>query len=88
MGILYSLLVVANIACLVMVLLKLFPAEGPLKGILGIICGLYTYIWGWMNSSRFNLKTIMLVWTAVIILQMLMAGMMGFSAFSSATSGM
>lgn len=88
MGILYSLLVVANIACLVMVLLKLFPAEGPLKGILGIICGLYTYIWGWMNSSRFNLKTIMLIWTAVIILQMLMAGMMGFSAFSSATSGM
>ena len=88
MGILYSLLVVANIACLVMVLLKLFPAEGPLKGILGILCGLYTYIWGWMNSSRFNLKTIMLIWTAVIILQMLMAGMMGFSAFSSATSGM
>jgi hypothetical protein len=88
MGILYTLLVVANIACLVMVLLKLFPAEGPLKGILGIICGLYTYIWGWMNSSRFNLKTIMLIWTAVIILQMIMAGMMGFSAASSMTSGM
>lgn len=88
MGILYPILAVANIACLVMVLIKMFPAEGPLKGILGIICGLYTYIWGWMNSSRFNLKTIMLVWTVVIILQIIVGGMIGFSAVSSATSGM
>ena len=34
-----------------MVLIKLFPAEGPLKGILAIVCGLYAYVWGWMNSD-------------------------------------
>ena len=88
MTILYYLSMLGSLACLVMVLLKLFPAEGPLKGILGIICGLYTYVWGWMNATRFNLKTIMLVWTALIILQIALGAMVGMSAASQFSSGM
>ena len=35
-----------SLACWIMVLIKLFKAEGPLYGILGIICGLYALVWG------------------------------------------
>jgi hypothetical protein len=88
MTILYYLAMLGSLACYVMVLIKMFPAEGPLKGILGIICGLYTYVWGWMNSSRFNLKTIMLAWTGLIILQIALGAVVGMSMASGLSSGM
>jgi hypothetical protein len=52
------------------VLFKLFQKEGVLKGILGLICMLYTYIWGWMhiNDESLKLKNWMYAWTAAIIL--------------------
>lgn len=54
----------------VMVLVKLFQQEGALKGILGLICMLYTYIWGWQNIKKeeLQLKTWMYLWTGAIIL--------------------
>ena len=71
MGMIFSLLAmaagVASIICLILVLIKLFPAEGPVKGVLGIICGIYTFIWGWQNVDRFNLRQIMQIWTVAII---------------------
>ena len=73
---------IASLICLILVLIKLFPAEGPVKGVLGIICGIYTFIWGWQNVNRFNLRQIMQIWTAAIIayfvlffLTMIMGGM-------------
>jgi hypothetical protein len=88
MTILYYLAMLGSLACYVMVLIKMFPAEGPLKGILAIICGLYAFIWGWMNASRFNLKNIMLAWTGLIILQIVLGAAVGMTAFSGMTSGM
>ena len=41
------------VICAIIVLIKLFQTEGALKGILGIICLLYTFIWGWMNANKF-----------------------------------
>ena len=71
MGMIFSLLAmvcgIASIICLILVLIKLFPAEGPVKGVLGIICGIYTFIWGWQNVNRFNLRQIMQIWTVAII---------------------
>lgn len=60
-----------SLVCWIMVLIKMFPAEGALKGILAIICGLYAFIWGWMNAGRFNLKNIMLIWTIAIIISVI-----------------
>ena len=68
----------ASIVCLVcwiMVLIKMFPAEGALKGVFAIICGLYAFIWGWMNASRFNLRNVMLIWTVAIIVAVIMSFM-------------
>jgi len=79
MSILLILLIVANLVCAVIVLIKLFQNEGALKGILGIICGLYTFIWGWMNAGRLNLRNIMIIWTIVLILQIILNVLYGGS---------
>jgi hypothetical protein len=54
----------------IVVLVKLFQKEGVLKGILGLICMIYTYIWGWMHvkDESLKLKTWMWVWTGAIVL--------------------
>ncbi len=52
----------------IIVLIKLFQNEGALKGILGLICSIYTFIWGWMNASRLNIRNLMLIWTLLIVL--------------------
>jgi hypothetical protein len=54
----------------IMVLIKLFQKEGLVKGLLGLICMLYTFIWGWQNISKeeLQLKTWMYVWTGAIAL--------------------
>ena len=54
----------------IMVLVKLFQTEGVMKGILGFICMLYTFIWGWQHIGKeeLKLKTWMYVWTGGILL--------------------
>ena len=61
-----------NLACLIIVLIKLFQEKGALHGILGIICGLYTFIWGWMNVDRLNIRNIMIVWSVCIVLAIIL----------------
>jgi hypothetical protein len=67
------------VVCWILVLLKMFPAEGALKGILAIICGLYAFIWGWMNAGKHNLKNIMLAWTVLILLSIVLNVVAGAS---------
>lgn len=83
MAMLAMLCGLGNLVCLVLVLLKLFPAEGALKGILGIICGLYTFIWGWMNAGKHNLKNIMLIWTVLFVLSIVLNVVAGASMMPS-----
>jgi hypothetical protein len=81
--ILNMLVSLGSIICFIIVLIKLFQNEGALKGILGIICGLYTFIWGWMNATKLNIKNIMMIWTLLIIVSIVL-GMMGGSFMYSA----
>lgn len=67
MQILAMLVALGCFICAVIVLIKLFQNEGALKGILGLLCGLYTFIWGWMNADRLGIKNIMLIWTLLLI---------------------
>jgi len=53
------------------VLIKLFQKKRD-EGILGFICMLYTYIWGWRNAKEQNLTTMMWIWTGVIIVALLL----------------
>ena len=62
-------IIIAWVAGLV-VLYKLFVKEGILQGFLGLICMLYTFIWGWMKikDTELNLKNWMYIWTGAIVL--------------------
>jgi len=67
MQILAQLIGLGSLVCFVLVVIKLFQQKGVLHGILGILCGLYTFIWGWMESGRLGIKNIMMIWTVLLI---------------------
>jgi len=70
--ILVGLAALANLVLFIIVLIKLFQNEGVGKGILGLICSIYTFIWGWMKHKELNLTKIMIAWSAAIVLQMIL----------------
>ena len=83
MAALGMVLVLGCVICQIIVLIKLFQNEGVLKGILGLICGLYTFIWGWMNATKLNIKNIMLIWTVLLILTIIVNVMTGGFSYST-----
>jgi len=70
-GILSALGGLGSLVCAILILIQLFKKEGVGLGILGIFCGIYTYIWGWIKSKELGLKNIMLGWTACIVMAMI-----------------
>ena len=72
LGILALLAGLASFVFFIIVLSQLFKTKGALHGILGIICGLYTFIWGWINADAQGLKKTMVNWTIAIIAQIVL----------------
>jgi hypothetical protein len=70
----------ANVVLAIMVLVKLFQTEGAGKGILGLICGLYTFIWGWTKHKELEITQIMTWWSILIVVNLII------SAIASAQS--
>lgn len=69
MPILAMLVGLASFVCFIIVLIKQFQNAGVVHGIIGIItCGIWTFIWGWMNAGNLNLRNIMLAWTVLILI--------------------
>ena len=70
---------VVSLVCWVMTLIKIFPDKeknGVVHGIIGIVtCGIWAFIWGWINSGRLNLKKLMIIWTVAIVLSWAFGGM-------------
>jgi hypothetical protein len=73
--------------CLVLVVIKMAQNEGVLKAVLGFICGIYAFIWGWMNTGRLGLKNVMLAWTVLILIAIVTGAMGGAAAFSGLSGG-
>ncbi len=71
LSILSMIIGLGSLVCFIMVLIKLFQEKGVLHGILGLICSLYTFIWGWINASRLGIYTIMLIWSGLIVLSII-----------------
>ncbi len=85
LSILYFLVSLVALVLAILVLIKLFQKEGALKGILGIICMLYTFIWGWMKAKELQITNIMWGWTACIVVQLILSFIMQASAASQLT---
>lgn len=78
------LLNIAWLVLFIMVLIRQFKTAGPVHGIIGIItCSLWTFIWGWMNAGKLNIRNLMIIWTLVVILCIVLGiAFGGIAAFS------
>ncbi len=72
MQILVILVGLVNLVLFILVLIKLFQKEGALKGILGLICALYTFIWGWIKAKELQITNIMMAWSVCIVLSIIL----------------
>ena len=84
LGLLAMVIGLISFVIFIMVLIRQFKDAGPVHGIIGIVtCGIWTFISCWMNATRLNIKNLMLIWTALIviniILQVLGGGLMAAS---------
>jgi len=59
---------IGSLVCWIMVLIKMFQNEKPLIGVLGILCSLWAFIWGWMKATSLGLKKIMMLWTLCLVI--------------------
>jgi uncharacterized membrane protein len=71
---------IGSLICWIMVLIKMFQNEKPLIGILGILCSLWAFIWGWTKASTLGLKKTMLIWSGCIVLTVVAQVITGMGA--------
>ncbi len=86
MAIFFAIIII-SLVCWIKVLIALFKKEGAGLGILGILCGIYTFIWGWMKSTELGLRKTMMWWTLTLVVSVLLwfvviAGAVGIAATS------
>ena len=77
MGAALVLAQVVSLIVWIIVLMKLWKAEGALKGVLGFFCGLYTFIWGWMKHKQLKMTKMMAVWSIAFVAPMILVPIMG-----------
>lgn len=87
LGMLGGLLMLGSLICYIIVLIKQFQDGGVVQGIIGLICGLWTFIWGWMNAGRLSIRNIMLIWTVLALLGGILTGVGGGFNYSIGTPG-
>jgi hypothetical protein len=80
MQILQMVVGLGSLVCFIIVLIKQFQIGGAIHGIIGIVtCGIWTFIWGWMNAGKANIRNIMLIWTVLFAVSLVMGAIGGFS---------
>lgn len=78
MQIVAMLLSLLSFICFIVVLIKQFQNAGIVHGIIGIItCGIWTFIWGWLNAGKLGLRNIMMIWTLLIVVCIIINVMFG-----------
>ena len=71
MGIPLMFVAFASFVCFVLVLVKQFQNAGAVHGIIGIVtCGIWTFIWGWINAKEQNIVSLMLLWTLFVVIRL------------------
>jgi len=70
----YVVFGIISLICWIKVLIALFKKEGAGLGILGILCSIYAFVWGWLKATELGLKKTMIWWTVSIIAVFVVAG--------------
>jgi hypothetical protein len=60
-----------SFVCWIMTLIKIFKSNVGL-GILGIVCGLFAFIYGWVKTEEYQNKKVMIVWSAAFLFSLLL----------------
>ena len=60
------ILSLGSLACWIMVLVKIFPESVGL-GILGIVCPLFAFIYGWNKSAQWGIQKLMTIWSVLVV---------------------
>jgi len=63
----FGVILALAIVCWIIVLTKMFPAGGVVKGILGIICALYALIWGYQHKDEQGIASVVQAWLGLIV---------------------
>ncbi len=58
-----------------------YPYE---RGRFGIFCGLWAFIWGWMNAGKLALGKVMMIWTLSFVLTLVGYGLFAKGAIDMA----
>ena len=77
MAMLALVALIGCVICWIIVLIKIFQNDGALKGIIGLLCSLFAFIWGWMHANRLGVKQIMMIWTVLLILYVVFSMLSG-----------
>ena len=78
-----SIIGLGALVCWIMVLIRMFKS-GVLTGILGLVCGLYAFIWGWLHSGE-GLRNVMIIWTILIIAAVVSGFFLGWPGMAPTT---
>lgn len=68
---------VASLVCFIVVIVKMFQNQQTGLGIVCLIlalCGigvLIAFIVGWMNAEKWQIKNVMLIWTAIVVINII-----------------
>jgi len=81
LGIVANIVGLINLVCFILVVVKMFQHNQTGLGIGTIVAaclcgigGLIAFVVGWMKSSEWNLKTVMLVWTVALVIYLGLVG--------------
>ncbi|HEY6726734.1 MAG TPA: hypothetical protein VI197_22025 [Polyangiaceae bacterium] len=70
-----GLLGLVSFVLAIMVLIKLYNAEGAGQMLLGLFCGLYLFIWGWQNADRLGFAKEMRAWKLCLLAQLVVVAL-------------
>lgn len=59
---------VASFVCWIIVLIQMFKRQHVGLGVVGILCALVAFVYGWIKAREWGITMVMLVWTACLIL--------------------
>jgi hypothetical protein len=75
----HGVLVIGSLICLIIVVVQMFNRGQTGLGIATIVLafccgigGLIAFVVGWINASNWNIKNVMLIWTALVIVGIIM----------------
>jgi len=72
-----------SLVCWILVLVKIFQAGNIGIGVVGIICPLVAFIYGWTKADEYKIKNIMLIWTVLVVVGIALNVMMPRPQFTT-----